>query len=300
MKYTTLLALCLLLSLPAFAQERDWKADNLKGRVQSVRSEYPEPTGNESSRLNKPDVTITLYDTDGRKIRQTNFQSPDSVVSEEVFSFNKAGELIEQKMSAGRASHSITFEYNDKGQLTSETMREADGAVSLITTYQYDESGKKKLRILTNAKYPDSKDVLTYDGRERFFEQISTRGGRTTYHRRFEYDYYPSGRLRREATTELLAGPVMAQINVYDENGNRTEFIRCGPDSKPELREVFKYDDKGNEIEIAYYNGRGERTAIIKRIYEYDRQGNWVKEQTEQTRPGESIKYVRTRTITYY
>jgi hypothetical protein len=301
-------ALCLLLALPVAAQKKanpetdgyNWETDGLKGKVKSVRLELPPSP--EYDGPNEPMVRVTLYDSAGRRVKETTTSPSGSLNDEEVYSYSTTGKIIERKgyRKNDRTDLHITWEYNDKDQLISSTIIKPDRSVDLKTTYEYDGSGKKTLKTLIDPKSPDFKYVSKYDERERLVEEIETRDNVITHHRRVEYDYYPNGKLHKVASREQKREPVMGQAEIYDENGNLTEFIRYGANNELDLRVVFKTDEQGSVAETAFYGANGERRGTIKTSYEYDRQGNWIKKTDESMVGGQLSKVVTTRSITYF
>ena len=104
----------------------------------------------------------------------------------------------------------------------------------------------------------------------------------------------------------LLEGPgQMLELTTYDLRGNRIENVSYPVASSPVGKEEYRYDDKGNIVEMTR---RGDDGSILVREaydYEFDRFGNWTKMVTNLVvfEAGE-LKHepveVTYRTITYY
>jgi hypothetical protein len=67
------------------------------------------------------------------------------------------------------------------------------------------------------------------------------------------------------------------EINTYDENDRIMESMRLLNDGRVSSRMVFDRNDKGHTVEVSYY----QFEVFIQKYtstYEYDSQGNWIKE----------------------
>ena len=105
---------------------------------------------------------------------------------------------------------------------------------------------------------------------------------------------------------QLKEGPLqLLEVTTYDLKGARTDNASYLVSSSPVGKEEYKYDQRGNIIEMTL---RGEDGSIVSREtykYEFDRVGNWTKMVTSLVlfEAGE-LKYepveATYRTITYY
>ncbi len=104
----------------------------------------------------------------------------------------------------------------------------------------------------------------------------------------------------------LIEGPgQMLEITTYDLRGNRIENVSYPVASSTVGKEEYRYDDKGNIVEMTQ---RGDDGSILAREaydYEFDRFGNWTKLVTNLvTFEAGELKHepveVTYRTITYY
>ena len=58
-------------------------------------------------------------------------------------------------------------------------------------------------------------------------------------------------------------------------------------------KDVYKYDNKGNELELLTYNKKGE--LINKTTYEYDNYGNIIKDiywDNKLNKPEQIVRYI--------
>jgi TonB family protein len=96
------------------------------------------------------------------------------------------------------------------------------------------------------------------------------------------------------------------ETTTYDQRGNRVDnayFLEAGGSLTG--KEVYKYDDKGNIVEMTLHNDDGSLLAKEVYEYEFDAVGNWVKMTTsvaiiEGGRVTFEPSEITYRTISYY
>jgi protein TonB len=99
---------------------------------------------------------------------------------------------------------------------------------------------------------------------------------------------------------------VVLETTTYDQKGNRVDnayFLAAGGSLTG--KEVYKYDDRGNIVEMTLHNEDGSLLAKEVYTYEFDAVGNWVKMTTavaviEGGRVTFEPSEVTYRTISYY
>src|SRR6266498_3981210 len=104
-KVLVALALSLLLAVSIASQKKanpetdgyNWGTDGLKGRVKSVRLELPPSP--EYDGPTEPRVRVTVYDSTGRRIKETTTSPFGTLNYEEVYSYGKTGKIVERKGS---------------------------------------------------------------------------------------------------------------------------------------------------------------------------------------------------------
>src|SRR5215207_1960386 len=96
------------------------------------------------------------------------------------------------------------------------------------------------------------------------------------------------------------------ETTTYDQKGNRVDnayFLEAGGTLTG--KEVYKYDDKGNIVEMTLHNADGSLLAKEVYAYEFDAVGNWVKMTTSVAMmEGGTVTFepseVTYRTISYF
>jgi protein TonB len=99
---------------------------------------------------------------------------------------------------------------------------------------------------------------------------------------------------------------VVLETTTYDQKGNRVDnayFLAAGGSLTG--KEVYKYDERGNIVEMTLHNEDGSLLAKEVYTYEFDAVGNWVKMTTavaviEGGRVNFEPSEVTYRTISYY
>ena len=83
---------------------------------------------------------------------------------------------------------------------------------------------------------------------------------------------YPNGHKEESGGSKK----VLDDKNIYrfDDKGNEIESASYGADGELMTKSLYKYDDKGNEIESAFYGADG--TLIEESLYKYDDKGNKI------------------------
>src|SRR6266446_5206862 len=123
----------------------------------------------------------------------------------------------------------------------------------------------------------------------------------------------PVRRLRVETAKLLVKGgkavessPALRELTTYDPKGKKLDSVAYPVEgSTVPGKEEYKYDDKGNIIEMTLRATDGSVLSKEKYEYEFDELGNWKKMTTavavyENGRLGYEPTEVTYRTITYY
>jgi hypothetical protein len=86
-------------------------------------------------------------------------------------------------------------------------------------------------------------------------------------------------------------------LHLFDEKGAFIGGEYYGPDGTPIGSHRIKCNDKGLASEITFFDENGKPNNVMKRTYEYDSRGNWIK-MTARNDKGEMN--VHERIITYF
>ncbi len=208
----------------------------------------------------------------------------------EIFGFNKTGRLI----------YSDTIKYDDKGHRLDRLFHNNNGTLFSRIKYKYDSLGQK----IDEVKYKKG-----YFLQERISYKYDELGNCT------EWNHYDSNEVFK-----------FRQVFTYDSFNNNIRMEWLWPhQSDPSVKHVYRYNDKGQEVEskfyrqsdslinntILTYDKRGNllktksiytkdkhlENQINSYVYKYDKAGNWVRRAIKSKG---KIGYLTIRTIEYY
>ena len=136
------------------------------------------------------------------------------------------------------------------------------GVTQSISEVEYDDKGNEK-KIVSTECYSD--------------------GTEETDEETYEYEYDADGRIIKE-TQIYSSGEKSIEEYEYDENGGKikdsTIWIYEDGTEEPFIVTIYEntYDESGNKIEEVVYDGMDEGGDKQKYLYEYDANGNVIKE----------------------
>ena len=321
----SLFSILILLTLTTAAQsigpkcapvdKPDWELDGLRGRVKSVRTYkawfYGGKNGLKAERKRELEEEVS-YDPKGNqtKWRNVNYLPADP----------------KDRFTAG-------YTCDAHNRISEARYTRANGSLAKRITYVYDERGREKER----ADYsPDGtlerKETYTYDDKGNLIEEVDKQQVHPEHYVPKRYDVYVTTKVtlkyddkgnKVEEKHFYPDGSLYASwVYGYDLNNRMIKSTRFDKEGRPEDQVTYKYDDAGKLIEEVNYanfcyhrdgrmcegsvnSGDGVFYYATKVIYEYDPQGNWIK-QSEFSMGGEKKQSayepetVLYREISYY
>ena len=322
----SLLSILIFLTLTIAAQsigpkcapvdKSDWDLDGLRGRVKSTRTYKAWFADGESNGLKveqKRELEEEVsYDPKGH---QTEWRNVNYLPADPKY-----------KLTAGH----ICDAYN---RISETRYIRADGSLVKRITYVYDEKEREKERAYY---FPDGtlerKETYTYDDKGNMIEEVDKQQVHPEHYSPKRYDVYVTSKVtlkydergnKVEEKHFKTDGSLYASwVYSYDLNSRLNKSTRYDKEGRLGDQVIKKYDDTGKLIEeINYLNfcyhqdgrmcegsvnsGDGVFYYATKVTYEYDRQGNWIK-QSEFSMGGEESKSayepmkVLYREISYY
>ena len=229
------------------------------------------------------------------KGEKQDFWRGDAVIVFDEQGFKKENNTYNK---LGQLNQKVIYKYDDKGKRTSRDLYNSYGKLQMKFLYVYDNKGFK---TAYNSYSPTGElnDSYLYknDIKGRMIEEIWIKKDKS-FGSKYTYEYDKLGKLSKMCQYTNSENQVdNCTTYNYDKLGRISEMEIFGSNNAPTRRTVITYDDKGNEKEIKYYDGKG--TFLEERNYEYkfDDKGNWV----------ERIEYINQfpkgfleREITYY
>ena len=228
------------------------------------------PTGNVKSYI-KTDYTIASKFGEYFRTPSAKYQHV----------FNEYGQEIENSSltTDGKVLDKITYSYDSKGNITTQTGLDDAGNVMWKIVNTYDKKGLKTEEAEYDAKdYLSSKSIFKYTGTNCTEETLYNGNGKIIWKNIYEYDennncktlysYYSNGELESKKTFKYNDKNAVQEIFYYDDEGSLekkelyrydakdvlTEIATYTPQNKLYLRMFFKYDAKGNVVKITTYS----------------------------------------------
>ena len=237
----------------------------------NTASESDTATTASIAREKKPDAAV--QGLKGKvEIMSESIYTPEGgkkkIATKKVFKYDANGnrtELAAYKPD-GTINSTIRSTYDANGKLTSEETLLANGAVDLNSSIKTDANGNKieqqDIRPGGNALF-NYKYLYSYDEKGQLLEWLAYRGNGAFF---FKYDFK------------------------YDDKGNKTEWIRRAAGGSVIGKVIYKYDAKNNLVEETEYDKDGNIKATYTYSYNFDRKGNWTRQNKVQNNKVVEIK----------
>lgn len=238
-------------------------------------------------------------------------------------SFDQRGNLLskDQFNSSGNREWRTIWKYDERGNLTesatyhfkaatSKRVNKYNAANKLMESNAFDETGKNTQQEIVKSDssgrtmkvmYLFEKGILVKTS-EGFFDE---KGNNVENH------YFTDTRLtgkeinrfdnRGNRVETIIQYPVKKEERIthykYDSLNNTIETIALNGSLMIESKIIVRYDDQHNVVELVSYGIKGNVKERIGHHYEYDGEGNWIKDITFENKKPVSV---RVRKIEYY
>lgn len=316
MKYTIILLL-FGFSLFGFCQKNinnknDLEKDGLKGKVKQVNV-----YSNKTFTTKGASSASKTYDDKGYLVKSS---SGYALALTDTFIYDAKGNLVEKKEYLKNVTslqytkpvnlyRKFIYAYDEKSNRTEEVFYQYKNnfykdSTIIKSTYKYDGEGN-----IIEKNINDSNIVQTYkyDYKGNLLENYLYKPkNKLKLKRIFVYDTNGN---QQELSVFTSSGKVKNKITyLYDDNGNKIEQKNHKPKNwlsqERIVKQTYKYDDKGNIIEKAIYKADGSLKDKYIYLYEYDKEGNWVKKATTVNHPTsllvDKLNTITNREIVYY
>lgn len=260
---------------------------NLKGKVKSIREDEYEATKKgdmyenaTEQKYSSSDHKLITFSETGDEMSSTSFSKDGSVDYSNELSYFKPGMVSQRLNFDGKhvLKSKVTYEYDDKDYLVTETKFDNNGKVLYQDKYFYtfpSNNSYEKQFFDTSGKLNSEKLTYTYNNDTLLSEErnLASEGANTWYYM-YLYDN---------------AQHIIKQT-IYSSKANK------GEDPKVMGYEVsniitFEYDANGNMTKMNQETiqdlgyGLGRRSGFLeeKHEYTYDSKGNWIKKISSGT-----------------
>lgn len=188
----------------------------------------------------------------------------------------KDNKLIEKVSysSQDTPTDKVTYNYDDKGNLTGENLYLNTEMVQFRNVYEYDENNN----MVLEARYNKDDKLLfrtvnSYNDGRLMSSETFNGNGNSEYLKKFTYDN--KGNITLQYINDITGKRESTDTYTYDDKGNRTQWL-MDENNKTVMKVFYKYDEKGNVTEIKAIDGDGVVTEIRGYTYKYDQKGNWT------------------------
>lgn len=269
----------------------DLKNDELRGKVKSVI--FKVFNFDEIYKGNLEKFNYYFYNEDERYTEIFEYLSDSSLLSREIFKYDKKGNLIEKKEFGYNDSikNKSIYTYNQNGLLTEEDFYWVDifKYYNGDTTQEFQNNSKLELRYKTIYKYDDKGHLL---------EEIVNNSDSSLYYKH-KYKYDDKGRLIEDILKYKT-------VYKYDNNGDTIEYLYYDLDGSLYRKEICEYNKKRNLIKknienetwIYKYNRKGIRLKVemyvdgkLKYIEKYNKRGYLTESIDYKNNEKEIIEY---------
>ena len=274
----------LLLACVASAKSQATDAFKLIGPVKTARVEVAKVTNVNGESVEGPRVLVELLSLDEKgKFSEQTVKNPDGSI---------------------RRKHIWKSTYDAAGKLTKQRFFNASGVQTCVADYAQDETGRVSDSVFYCPERINHREAYFYDDKGNKIRQVHTnRRGATLVSIVFVHE---NGRLTEETHYAGDGSLRHRNLHVYDEQGNKTEFLTTDADGGILIKIGMGYSagSRGRPAELRRYSRSNVLIAKETHSYEFDSHGNWIKRKTiRECFQNESPvieNEVTYRTLTYY
>ena len=260
----------------------DYKYDS-KGRQTKITEKYKESEYDEAAEkvVYTDHTRVETFKYKGKEM----IQDTDTEDGKEVYKYkvdlDKKGKIkAAYTYSDGKLQQKRSMKYNKKGILTSATAVVYSGKKSqtIIYTYSYDSKGRVKKVVGKKNKKIVSTDTCTYtkNRKTRVIKDVDMDGNE--YSQKMVFDYYPSGKTKKESYTYSSAeGGTSSDTYYYDKQGRLTRVT-----GKSEGYSSVDTYEKGKIVKSVRTSENNGKKTVSTSVYTYKKSKKGVTERLEK------------------
>lgn len=282
-----ILTLAIVLSPALLSAKTDWEELSLKGRVKEMHTDWESISFNEAGSfdyIEYYDLYMDYfedgyagcqeyqYDSLGRLLKIDEYDYEDSFLGETSYEYNEEGRLAKKVVFYSDKRTEVVYTYDSRGNLIKSRETGEGGTLLAMDTHEYDAEGKRTR-------------TSVYESNEETPEKIS------------DFSYDDKGNLLLETVSDASGTILERKAYKYDSHNRKTEYVIQDLLSTITTTYSYIYDHQGNVTEETKTIQPTNETMISTSTYTYDEHGNWTRCETKE---GDRVAYVATRTISYY
>lgn len=214
------------------------------------------------------------FDSNGNVIKTFLYDSNNSILNSKEYGYDNNSRLSFIKFKLDDGEESVeTYEYNNKGQLSSVKTMKTDGTILSETTYEYENDNKSKV-VLYPALYNSHEHQITMFNPDGTIKELIYKDREENTIRKEIYTYYTKGKLFK--------------VEAFEKSEDADDLSPIY---------VINYDQYGKEITRVVFGVNGDADSNVEVNYLVDDQNNWI-EKVER-KDGQAISIERRR-INYF
>ena len=277
MKNKIVITLILIISLLSCESKKELNNDlkelNIHGEVKQIKNQYygAKESFGEIEKGEFGGVLIKIFNDDGNQIEEKNYNPDGSVNHKIIFKYDNKGLKTEKRPynKDGNPFNYYKYSYNTFNQIISEIWFDySNNEIVQKKTFEYDEKGN----LVTQTVYsPDNISAISkynYDDLGRKFEyNYYDRNGLLKWIRKYNYD--DSNRLLENISIDSYSKEMTRKTGYkYDAFGNVNEESKYNSDSSLKERTVFEYyyDKNNNWTKKITYKNEVPKSIIEREI----------------------------------
>ena len=212
---------------------------------------------------------IYNYDGDGKFISMQEYDKDNNLVSSGESQYDEKGREVLYQLydENGLLDYSSEYEYDENDLLIKESDYYSDGTPADYYVYEYDERGNMtRMENTTEDGFLSYSSEIEYDEKDRQTKAHYTFYGYDDWTNVYEYEgeklvkltmYNSNGEIDKTAVYSYNgANPELADSMIYYDSDNNLMY-----------RYEYRYDEAGNEISEALFDGQDKMTSMIECEY---------------------------------
>lgn len=242
-------------------------------------------------------ISQSVFDTKGNLLRKDQFNSRGNREWRMIFKYDKLNNLTESTTYHFKAVTSKRiYKYNTSNKLLESNAFDEKGKNTEQEIVQLDSNGQTIKAMYSFEKGALVKTSESYiDEKGNNVENYYFTDGRLTGKEINQYDLF-GNRIETKLQFPLKREERITHYK-YDSLNNNIETIVLNGSLMIESKIITRFDDRHNVVELIQYGLKGNVKERITHRYEYDLEGNWIKDITFVNKKPVSV---RVRKIEYY
>jgi antitoxin component YwqK of YwqJK toxin-antitoxin module len=247
----------------------------MKEKVQNItvyRLDLPPEGSDEVRTMNERIVSKTSYHPEsGKIILEEQYGSSGDLEQCTEFRYDDKGFLIREvlKEADGTVMEEKSYEADEHKRIAREYLHYADGSRDTIT-YTYDDGGNIIKKETVDAD-GDTEEIeeFRYENGKLVHELKRDDSGEIIFEKQF---HYKDGQLAEEESKDVIEGDAQKRVYTYNEQGHRESVMLYDAEDTPLERILLETDEKGQPVKVVEENRQKKNTLYLR----YDDKGNVV------------------------